>query len=40
MIKLEQSSVSTDEIIAEIERWRVILSVNYANYNLERGFVI
>lgn len=34
--KLETVSESTHIIIEEVERWQSILSVNYANYNLEK----
>ena len=34
--KLETVNESTHIIIEEVERWQSILSVNYANYNLEK----
>lgn len=34
---LEQGALNTKTIIEEVERWRVILSVNYANFRLESG---
>lgn len=33
--ELEYVNITRQEIIAEVERWRLILSVNYANFNLE-----
>lgn len=35
--ELEQTRLNTKTIIEEVERWRVILSTNYANYRLECG---
>ena len=34
--ELETVNESTHIIIEEVERWQSILSVNYANYNLEK----
>lgn len=33
--ELEYVNITRQEIIAEVERWKLILSVNYANFNLE-----
>lgn len=38
--KCEQIVLNTKEAVAEVERWREILSVNYANYRLERGLPV
>lgn len=38
--KLETVNATTHIIIEEVERWRSILSVNYANYNLEKDYTL